>query len=147
MCSGPTLFLCCACIYFTWGQHVDTLVELWSPLQCLLVQIWLIVLGWCERMSLCANKQTWEWGWEKAHTNPGGCDVRRAGGVCGVRESSPHAGRPGLSGLDHMCLEGVRGSEKKKTLVKDFGAERQCLQNGKFDYIWRAKWRKHKTAL
>lgn len=79
--------------------------------------------------------------------NPGGCDVRRAGGVCGVRESSPHAGRPGLSGLDHMCLEGVRGSEKKKTLVKDFGAERQCLQNGKFDYIWRAKWRKHKTAL
>lgn len=38
--------------------------------------------------------------------NPGGCDVRRGGGVyvCGVRESSPHAGRPGLSGLDHMCL-------------------------------------------
>lgn len=40
--------------------------------------------------------------------------MRRAGGVCGVRESSPHAGRPGLTGLDHMCLEGVRGSGKKK---------------------------------
>lgn len=40
--------------------------------------------------------------------------MRRAEGVCGVRESSPHAGRPGLSGLHHMCLDGVRGSEKKK---------------------------------
>lgn len=38
----------------------------------------------------------------------------KAGGVCGVHESSPHAGRPGLSGLDRMCLEGVRGSEKTK---------------------------------
>lgn len=66
-------------------------------------------------MSLCA-----------VQTNPGGCDVGKAGGVCGVPESSPHAGRPGLSGLDHMCLEGVRGSEKtkqKKKLVKNFGKE------------------------
>lgn len=58
---------------------------------------------------------------EKAHI--GGCDVRRAGGVCAVRESWPHAGRPGSSGLAHMCLEGVRGSEKEKPLVKDFGGE------------------------
>lgn len=49
--------------------------------------------------------------------------MRRAGGVCGVRESSPHAGRPGLSGLDHMCLEGVRGSEKKNARQRFWGGE------------------------
>lgn len=49
--------------------------------------------------------------------NPGGCDVRGGLGgsvcvcVCGACESSPHAGRPGLSGLDHMCL--VWGGKKR----------------------------------
>lgn len=97
---------------WTFQWNLET--ELWSPLQYRLVLIRFTVLLWCEKLSLCSNKQANTRGWEKAHTNPGGCDVRRTGGVCGARESSPHAGRSGLSGLDHMCLEGVRGSKKKK---------------------------------
>lgn len=50
----------------------------------------------------------------EARKNPGGCDASRGGwvGVCGARESSPHAGRPGSSGLDHMC-----SAQKKKNKV------------------------------
>lgn len=59
--------------------------------------------------------------------------MRRAGGVFGVCESSPHTERPGLSGVDHMCLEGVRGSKKKMLEFK----EGTCLQHRKFDYVWR----------
>lgn len=86
---------------------------------------------------MCKKKpvKTEEWGWQKAHKNPGGCDVRRAGGVFGVCESSPHTERPGLSGLDHMCLEGVRGSKKKKKKLLEF-KEETCLQHRKFDYVW-----------
>lgn len=40
--------------------------------------------------------------------------------VCGVCESSPHAGGAGLSGLNHMCL-----AQKKKLLEKDTDSELQ----------------------
>lgn len=58
----------------------------------------------CVSANVQVNREAEDWGGEGCK-NPGGCDVR--GGcvcVCGVGESSPHAGRPGLSGLDHMCL-------------------------------------------
>lgn len=55
--------------------------------------------------------------------------------MCGVCESSPHTERPGLSGVEQMCLEGVKGSKKAKC----YSLKKTCLQNRKFDYVWRAK--------
>lgn len=53
--------------------------------------------------------------------------------MSGVRESSPHAGRPGLSGLDHMCSVQKKESFDKNVIETKSKREnlerRHCSKN------------------